>query len=685
MNRSMSIIINTVDSCNLNCAYCYAPKVTPDKMQVVSDDTIIKLIEGSAQLGIKNVQFVWHGNEPTLAGIDFFQRMLELQCLHGQPGQNFANVMQSNGTLIDDDWLSFFVEKNIGVGISLDGPAFLHDLNRRRIGGGSTHRAVSRNWSKLRNSNCDGGICSVITTDSLDKATEMVSYFANLQVPELDFLPCFPVENVISSTDKYISPEEYGIFLIQAFDKWLELDDPDFQIRTFENIILMLLGRESGYCKFRSDKCQDFLGVDVQGDVYPCDLFVGYEEWKLGSLTTDDLWTIITGERSRKYLHAMQQVDDVCKQCKWLKICWGGCSFHRFLVDKNLQERTLYCESRKMLFEHISKTLELIPPETTPKYLKPHDYKVLNLQEDVYLDLGHSCNSSCYFCAADSSLNMEPIWNLIDKQSLQLLTQKGHNHLIVTGGEATVHSELFDLLDYAKQIGFKKIHLQTNGRRLSNQRYLKRLIDSGVDEFGMSLHGHTASIHDFVTASSGSFSQTIRAIENLNFLYGANPPLAVNCVILPENMKYLSNLVEFLMSLNVSTIKLSYLHGIGKAQPLLRRDFWPSKTQIQPYIFEALQTAEALGKSNTTLTIEAYPFCLLNGYENYSSDLNITPVLILNGSGSFEVYHSGMDRGKSSKCKGCDFETLCLGPWKEYPEEFGWSEFVPIKKGKIDQ
>jgi MoaA/NifB/PqqE/SkfB family radical SAM enzyme len=263
---------------------------------------------------------------------------------------------------------------------------------------------------------------------------------------------------------------------------------------------------------------------------------------------------------------------------------------------------------------------------------------------------------------------------------LRSLVENEHKQLIITGGEPTLHNDLFDLINYAKSIGFEKIQLQTNGRRLNDPSYLKSLIDEGIDEFGMSLHGHTASIHDNVTKCAGSFSQTISAIENLNFLFGANPPLAVNCVILPENMNSLSNFVEYMIALNVSTIKLSYLHGIGRAKPLLKRNLWPSMSEVQPFIITAIETAQKMGKSNTTLTIEAFPFCLLRGFENYSSDLNITSVMVANKNGSFELYHSGMDRRKGFKCKECVYNAECLGPWKEYPEEFGWSELKPIKK-----
>ena len=681
----MSFIINTVNSCNLDCIYCYAPKLALSQLETVSDEIIIKLITGSIALGVKNVQFVWHGNEPTLAGRDFFRRMLDLQVEYGQPWQQFANVMQTNGTLIDESWLSFFKENNIGVGISIDGPAFIHNANRRRIGGGTTFNSVVSSFQQLREHDCDGGVCSVITKDSLGNAAEIVDTFEKLLIPEVDFLPCFPtVETALSGIDKTVTDEEYGNFMIEAFDKWWELNNPDFQVRTFETVIISLLGGEAGYCQFRHDKCQDFLGVSTEGDVYPCDLFVGEEYWKLGSLKEDDLWTIVMRDRSRHFLHAMQKIDQSCRDCKWLKICWGGCSFHRYLVDKDLKQKTMYCKSRKMLFEHISDVLDISVTTNLQKPLGIEIHDKQDIVEEVYVDLGSACNSNCYFCAADSTLNIEPIWSRLNKRTLMALQAKGHTHLIITGGEVTIHQDLLELIHFAKHTGFEKIHLQTNGRRLSNPVYLRELVDAGVDEFGMSMHGHTASLHDSVTLSPGSFVQTTKAIENLNFLFGARIPLAVNCVILPENARHLGEIVEYLIMLNVSTIKLSYLHGVGRARTLLQKDLWPSKTQIQPFVLEAIQTAEQIGKPSTSLAVEAIPFCLLPEKERYSSDLNITPVLVMSAETGVEKYHSGWDRVKGPQCKECKLEYRCLGPWKEYPKQFGWSEFTPITKYGIE-
>jgi MoaA/NifB/PqqE/SkfB family radical SAM enzyme len=208
--------------------------------------------------------------------------------------------------------------------------------------------------------------------------------------------------------------------------------------------------------------------------------------------------------------------------------------------------------------------------------------------------------------------------------------------------------------------------------------YLERIIQAGVTDFGISLHGHLAAIHDSISGCPGSFNQTIRAIENLGLTYGTNPPLAVNCVITPANQRHLAAIAELLINYNVSTIKFAFLHGIGRAKSMLKPGQWPRMSDVRTDVIDALRLIERIGKPTTTAAIEGIPPCLLRRYEVYCSDTSIYPVLIINEHGSVEEFHIRSERAKREKCSSCAFDPVCLGPWKEYPEEFGWSEFVPV-------
>ena len=441
----------------------------------------------------------------------------------------------------------------------------------------------------------------------------------------------------------------------------------------------MLMGGKSNFCKFTPEKCSNFIAIDNNGDVYPCDNFVGENSWKLGSLIEDDLGTILISDRRRKFLRRMNYLDHDCVHCPWLKMCWGGCTYHRYLLDSKLTKKSIYCDARIRIFSHIVNTIGVEPNNISDLSFANQDSTKRKRDIDAYLDIGRGCNSHCYFCAADSTRRVDVLTD-IQISALKKSRQLGAKNLTISGGEPTLHPKIIEITKLARSLGFEHIQLQSNGRRLAQINYLKKLANAGIDEFGLSLHGHDAKTQDRITGRSGSFQQTIRAIENIRLLFGPNPPLSVNCVITPENYKRLADIGCLLLNLDVSSIKFSYLHGTGRAADLLKPGQWPSKSQILPYLIQSIQLIEELGKPYTTLAIEAIPPCLLPGSESYCSDIVIRPILVLNSDGSIEKFFTGQDRSKRSECSECIYDSTCLGPWKEYPEEFGWDEFAPILK-----
>lgn len=676
MPQALSFIIKTVNTCNLACNYCYLPLLRQIQLQVIPDEYIKRIIEGTVDLGIPNVQFVWHGGEPLLAGQDFYRRAIEMQQTIGKPWQKFSNVMQSNGVLINDQWIDFFKKHNFGIGISIDGNEGVHDANRCNVGGGGSHKVAVKSINKLKNCGCDGGICSVVTSTSLGQASKIVDFFSTLNVPEIDFLPCFPSEFNGLSNIYAVSANEYADFMIDAFDRWMENDQPNLQIRFFRDVMLLLLGGTSNFCKLSPQKCSDFLAVDYNGDVYPCDNFVGVQDWKLGTLANEDLATIVFGDYRRKFLRQMSTFSEECHSCEWLRLCWGGCTFHRFLAGSEIQDKTIYCEARKRIFAHIAATLEAEP-------ITSRDCSLVSRGGDeapieAYLDVGHDCNSACYFCAANASSCQEAVTDA-QLEALQGLHQRQNaTSLVISGGEPTLQPRLLEIVHIAREVGYKQIQLQSNGRRLSQMSYLRQLVNEGVTEFGLSLHGPNADIHDKITGRSGSFKQTIRAIENIRLLFGANHPTAVNCVIVPENVEHLGQLASLLAQYGVGTIKFSYLHGIGRATELFLPGTWPSKSEIIPYVIDAIQTVERIGHPYTTLAIEAIPPCMLPGYEMYCSDPKIRPIWTIHNDGNVTIYNTASERAKRNACANCVWNPDCLGPWKQYPQAFGWEEFQPV-------
>ncbi len=676
MPQRQTFIIETVKNCNLDCSYCFIDGKNQIKLALIPETFLMKLITGTRELGISEVLFIWHGGEPLLAGINFFAKAIQLQKDYGFPSQVFENAIQSNGILIDNEWLLFLQENNIGVGISLDGPAEIHDSNRRTLSGKNSQKQVETGFIKVKTMNKSDGVCIVVNKASLGKEKMILDYFEQLGSGEIDFLPCFLPNHNSRENTWAITDQEFGEFMIRAFDIWWEKDNPSLSIRYFSEVIKFMLGGQTTLCKFRADKCRPFLAIDTNGDVYPCDTFVGAKEWKLGSLMDDDLKTIYLGQKRQQFIYAMEQIDPVCLDCQWFQLCRGGCTFHRSLANYDLSERTVFCESRKKIFLHISNTLGLIMPKPEIRPTCVH-MDFTDTVSELYVDLGGVCNSNCYFCAADS-VKGKPELNGYYWKSLETAKEKNLNQLIISGGEATLYHGLVPFIKYAKKLGFDKIQLQTNARLLRNIDLLEGLISAGVTNFGTSLHGHNSEIHDFITQSQNSFHQTLRAIENIGLLFGPNPPMSVNCVITNENKHFLKELFYLLHSLDLSSIQFSYLHAVGRAKNFFTKGNWPTKTSLIPFITDLLDYAMIISKPTTSIGIEAYPYCLLQGYEKYNSDLWSRSLYVAQPDGSILIDSIELERSKGPNCYQCLLDNYCLGPWKQYTLFYGWEEFTPI-------
>lgn len=676
MPQRQTFIIETNKNCNLDCAYCFIPNKNQNELSRISDEILKRLVVGTKELGINEVLFIWHGGEPLLLGRNSFANALELQKTYGLATQKFDNAIQSNGTLVDDKWLRFLQENDIGVGVSLDGPAEIHDVNRRSVDGRSSHYKAEMGLNSVKTMNQSGGVCAVVSKASLGRERMILDYFEQLETGEIDFLPCFLPNHHTEENTFSITDQEFGEFLIKAFDIWWEKDNPNLSVRYFSEVIKFMMGGQTTLCKFRADKCRPFLAIDTNGDVYPCDTFVGAGAWKLGSLIEDDLKTIFLGEKRQRFIRAMEVIDPVCSDCQWFQLCRGGCTYHRFLANDDLSARTVFCESRKTIFSHIANVLRLDVPK--PR-IRPvcTSANLDNAVSDVYVDLGDVCNSDCYFCAADS-VKGKPELNTNYRRSLKLAREKNLESLIISGGEATIYPGLVAFISYATSLGFKKVQLQTNARSLGKVEFLEELVSVGVTDFGTSLHGHNSEIHDHITRSPGSFRQTLRAIENISSLLGPNPPISVNCVITSENSHFLKEIFYLLHSLDVSSIQFSYLHAIGRAKNFLASHYWPTKTSLRPFIIDLFEYARKIGKPTTSVAIEAYPYCLLAGYERYGSDLCSKGLYFAQPNGDIVLTNLESERSKGPDCNRCSLDKYCLGPWRQYSLVYGWTEFTPI-------
>jgi len=293
------------------------------------------------------------------------------------------------------------------------------------------------------------------------------------------------------------------------------------------------------------------------------------------------------------------------------------------------------------------------------------------------IKIGFGCNNHCLFCVQGDKRDFCFHKELKEiKESLEEAKEQGNDEAVFTGGEPTLHPNFLEIVQYSKKIGFKEVQIQTNGRLFAYKDFCLKTIKAGATQFSPALHGHNAEIHDFLTDAKGSFDQTSQGIKNLRSL---NQYVLTNTVITSKNAKYLPQIAKLLVKLGVNQFQFAFIHISGTAKKNID---WivPQKSKIMKYIKKGLDIGI---KANKTVMTEAIPYCLMDGYEEYIAEKVIPPSVVYDAGFVVKDYHKyRKDKGKSKgpNCQKCKHFDICEGPWKEYPEIYGWEEFKPIKK-----
>ena len=356
-----TFIIKTVNYCNLACKYCYACYQDPTEKYVINGRTLSNLFEGIAQLPLNRLQIIWHGGEPLLAGREFFENALELENKFKRKDQVIINCIQTNGTLLTDEWIRFLVSNEIGIGVSIDGPDFLHDNQRVFKNNKPSHEPTLRGIHLMQQYKLPVNACLVLTRFGTNCAKEIYNFFKDNEIYEYDILPCLPYQQNKTSQNLAIEPLEYSKFLCDLFDIWFHEDDDRIQIRYLTNVIESLLTGYSTLCKL-SGSCKSFISVDTDGSVYPCDSYIGIDEFKLGNLENEGLFSILRGETYRLFIQKIAINSENCRACTWFSICHGGCSFHQYLSQKSPSSKNFSCLCNRSVFQHVKEVISGYKP-----------------------------------------------------------------------------------------------------------------------------------------------------------------------------------------------------------------------------------------------------------------------------------------------------------------------------------
>lgn len=336
-------IIKVASTCNLGCTYCSAEDyMTRARDSVMGPDVLEATLSELARVQTDPV-YLWHGGEPLLGGRAFYERVLELQESFGLASRA-RNTIQSNGTLLTREWAEFFKANRFSVGISVDGTPEIHNRFRVFNNGVGTHERAMRGANWMQSVGRDPGVLIVVTRQSVAYPREIFSFLLECGLKRMDFKPCYGDSRVD------VSLLDFAAFLKAVFDYWVELDDPEVRIRTLEGFIMNLVGADADLCS-QSGRCAEFITVDHNGDVYPCDRFIK-AKYHYGNLTKTPLDELVTKSDTAVDFRALiAEQRERCQSCSYASVCRGGCTHERQYWPEE------YCQHRFDMIDHIREWL----------------------------------------------------------------------------------------------------------------------------------------------------------------------------------------------------------------------------------------------------------------------------------------------------------------------------------------
>lgn len=334
----------TSSRCNIQCEYCfYLEKPQQPVMDDVTLETFIRQ-HIAAQPG-NLVEFAWQGGEPTLAGLAFYQRVVALQQRHSM-GKHIQNNMQTNGILLNDAWCQFFKENGWLVGISIDGPAEMHDRYRRTRSGKPTHHRVITAIERLKCWKIDFNLLVVVSQHNSQQPQRLYRYLTTLGTPFLQFIPLVERDENSAITPESVSPQQFGHFLNTVFDIWVREDIGKVFVQLFDSTLGVWSGHPAQMCTF-SETCGHAFALEANGDIYQCDHYV-YPAYKLGNLHHTTLSDVSQSAAATDFGENKNRLlTQDCHACAVKRLCQGDCPKHRIS-----QGKSYLCHSYYTFFTH---------------------------------------------------------------------------------------------------------------------------------------------------------------------------------------------------------------------------------------------------------------------------------------------------------------------------------------------
>ena len=376
--RPLYVMLKPVGAaCNLACNYCYyleksnLYKHQPKRQ--MSEELLERFVKDYIEAQTMNeVVFTWHGGEPTLRPLSFYQKAVELQKKYAG-GRVIHNSLQTNGTLLTDEWCRFLKANNWLVGISIDGPEAFHDRYRRDSQGKPSWKRVMEGIRLLQHYGVEWNAMAVVNRYNADHPQAFYRFFKSIGCQYIQFTPI--VERNVQHadgrhlasindaddapvTDFSVTPEQWGNFLCGLFDEWVKQDIGRVFVQIFDSMLANWVGVAPGTCIYAKE-CGHAGVMEFNGDVYSCDHFV-FPQYKLGNINEHTLIEMLYGEKQRRFSQLKyNKLPRQCKECRWAFACHGECPKNRFVNDRYGNPGLNYlCAGYRRFFEHIAPTMD---------------------------------------------------------------------------------------------------------------------------------------------------------------------------------------------------------------------------------------------------------------------------------------------------------------------------------------
>ncbi len=380
--RPIYVMLKPVGAqCNLACTYCYylekAKLADDSSCQFMTEELLETFTKEYIQSQtMSQVLFTWHGGETLLRPLDFYRKAMEFQRKYAG-GRSIDNCIQTNGTLLTDEWCRFFKENNWLVGVSIDGPQRFHDAFRKNRQGQPSFEKVMHGIELLNKHGVEWNAMAVVNRYNVEYPGEFYRFFKSIGCHYIQFTPV--VERIkpredgrmlahaedegCPLTDLSVKPEQWGRFLCTLFDEWVRTDVGSYFIQLFDATLANWVGEEPGICSM-ARSCGKALAMEFNGDLYACDHFV-FPEYKLGNIRSRSLAGMLYGKEQQAFgENKWRKLTSFCSNCKYLFACHGECPKNRFVkLDNESYRHNYLCRGYYRFFEHVAPFMEYMKKE----------------------------------------------------------------------------------------------------------------------------------------------------------------------------------------------------------------------------------------------------------------------------------------------------------------------------------